>query len=119
MMSESLREGAEKRADHEKEFRLHLNLALCYPRLHKIPLSMEHCGSACREELRSAASHALHAKAHFRQTVAHSVAGEVTKSVTSLRCVLDLEPANIDAPLMWSEPRKMPLGQRALFEGWL
>jgi len=113
--------GAEKLADHEEEFRLHLNLALGYTKLHKIPKSLEHCDSAFREELRSAASPALRAKAHFRRAVAHAEAGDITKSLTSLRCVLDLEPANVDARKKWSELRKMQLEQRererAFFKG--
>merc|ERR1712217_188782 len=65
----------------------------------------------------------LRAKVHFRRAEAHEAAGEAAKAMTSLRAVLDIDSANVDARNKWSklkqEEAERRERERSLFAGKL
>eukprot|EP00928_Gymnodinium_smaydae_P080857 TRINITY_DN64477_c0_g1_i1.p1 TRINITY_DN64477_c0_g1~~TRINITY_DN64477_c0_g1_i1.p1 ORF type:complete len:323 (+),score=87.70 TRINITY_DN64477_c0_g1_i1:61-1029(+) len=95
--------GALKLKDAETEIRLRLNLALGYTRRQKTDKAIEHCEAIFRERLKSVATPALLAKAHYRSGEAFLEAGEESKALRSFRSVLEREPRNVEARRKVSE----------------
>lgn len=104
--------GAEKTKDPEAEFRLRLNLALGYTKLDKPAKALEHCKAALRESIRSYASPALQAKAHYRLAEAYEQQGDLSLALTSLKATLQVEPNNADARRKLAEIRKSEADRR-------
>jgi len=113
--------GAEKIKDLDLQIRLRLNLALGYVKREKPTKALDHCDAIFAADLLVKALPEQRAKAHYRRAEAHSLAGDESKAMASLRACLEIDAGNVEAQRRLAQLRKAEAErrdrERELFKG--